>query len=72
MVYCGCLENSWVNILRGSNPFPSANEAMVPYYLMMSIHCISSENTDRRYPRINSNVDGVRQLRKASSRSVIN
>lgn len=72
MVYCGCLENSWVNSPRGSNPFPSADKAMKPFSLVVSVLCCNADNTHHYGPRVNSNVDSVRQLREASTRSVTN
>jgi hypothetical protein len=46
VVYCGCLENSWVNSPRGSNPFPSVARVVralcidvcVPTLLMPDFH----------------------------------
>ena len=36
MVYCDCLENSWVNSPGGSNPSPSAEGATRPFRLLGS------------------------------------
>ena len=53
-------------------PFPPLKGHHCLFYLMVSVLCRSSENTDRRYPCVNCNVDSVRQLCEASLRSVIN
>lgn len=35
VVYCGCLENSWVNSPGGSNPSPSAHrQDTIGYFLL--------------------------------------
>jgi hypothetical protein len=45
---------------------------MKPFSLVVSVICCNADNTHHYGPRVNSNVDSVRQLREASTRSVTN